>query len=98
MTHSPILRPQAEAEYEAAALWYESQQAGRGAAFQAAVEAVLTAIATQPDRYPIHTRDIREAPVLGYPYCIYYRLSSGRLFVIAIFHASRDPSVWQSRA
>ncbi len=52
----------------------------------------------QPDRYPIVARDVREAPVPRFPYCIYYRVKLDRVVVIAVVHTARDPSVWQGRA
>lgn len=55
-------------------------------------------IANQPDLYPVAARDIREAPVRGFPYCVYYRVRAGRLVVLAVFHQSRNPTDWQSRS
>jgi plasmid stabilization system protein ParE len=42
-------------------------------------------------------RDIREAIVRRFPYCVYFRVRHGRLIVLSVFHTSRDPSTWQSR-
>jgi plasmid stabilization system protein ParE len=42
--------------------------------------------------------DIRKAVVKRFPYCIYYRAHTDRVEVIAVFHTSRDPSIWQGRA
>jgi toxin ParE1/3/4 len=92
-----VFRPAAQAEYVAAAAWYEARQPGLGADFEAEVQAVLDTIANQPDRYPAAARDIREAPVSRFPYCIYYRERGGRIVVLAVFHQSRDPAEWQSR-
>ena len=36
--------------------------------------------------------------VIGFPYCVYYREEPGRVLVLAVFHTSRDPTVWQSRS
>ena len=93
-----IFRPMARSEYLRAIEWYENQQPGLGADFEASVEAVLTTIANQPDRYPIAERDIREAPVHRFPYCVYYRVRPDRIEVLAVFHQSRDPAEWQSRS
>ncbi len=97
MTHSIIFRPVAQAEYLKAIEWYEDRQSGLGVTFDAAAQVVLATIADHPDRYPIAERDIREAPVHLYPYTIYYRLHSGHIEVLAVFHQSRDPAEWQSR-
>lgn len=94
----PILfRPLAETEYNEAADWYDDREPGLGAEFEARVEAALSVIAGQPDRYPAVVRDIREAPVSRFPFCIYYRVRSNRIIVVSVFHQSRDPKEWQSR-
>jgi hypothetical protein len=36
--------------------------------------------------------------VRGFPYCVYYREESSLVRVLSVFHTSRDPSIWQSRA
>jgi toxin ParE1/3/4 len=92
-----VFRPAARAEYDAAVAWYEAQQPALGPAFESEVEAVLNQVAAQPARFPIAVLDVREAPVRRFPYCVYYRVRAGRLVVLAVFHTSRDPSVWQSR-
>ena len=93
-----ILRRLAQAEFDDAADWYDRKRAGRGAAFTAAVRQVLTGIAATPDVHPEVHGDIREAAVPGYPYAVYYRIESAQITVLAVFHMSRDPTVWQSRA
>jgi toxin ParE1/3/4 len=95
---SVVFRPVAEAEYIGATAFYEAQQPGLGADFEAEVQAVVDLIANKPDRYPIAVRDIREAPVKRFPYCVYYRMRGDRLVVLAVFHQSRDPSEWQGRS
>lgn len=93
-----VFRATAEAEYIGAIAYYEAQQPGLGSDFEAEVQAVLDTIANQPDRYPVAHRDTREAPVKRFPYCVYYRVRADRLVVLAVFHQSRDPAEWQSRA
>jgi plasmid stabilization system protein ParE len=62
------------------------------------VQKVLDTIAANPERYPLVSDDVREALVSRFPYCVYYRVKPDRVVVIAVFHTSRDPSVWQGRA
>jgi len=66
--------------------------------FAAEVQAVLDTIAVQPLRYPVAVRYIREGPLSRFPYCVYYRVRSDWIIVIAIYHQSRDPAGWQSRS
>jgi plasmid stabilization system protein ParE len=41
---------------------------------------------------------IRKAVVPRFPYCIFYRAEATRVHVIAVFHSSRNPAIWQGRA
>ncbi len=88
----------ARREFDDASDWYDSQRAGLGAKFTRAVQDVLDAIAADPLRFPKVYLEAREAQVSRYPYCVYYRDEGTRAVVISVFHTSRDPSVWQSRA
>jgi toxin ParE1/3/4 len=97
MTMPVILRRLAQAEFDDAADWYEQRRAGRGAACTAAVRQVLTQIAGQPETYPQVHGGIREAPVPGYPYAVYYRPEAGQITALAVFHTSRDPAEWHRR-
>ena len=63
-----------------------------------AVKKVLTGISSNPEFYPEVYNYVREAVVSGYPYAVYYRVTAGQVWVLAIFHAARDPSVWQERS
>jgi plasmid stabilization system protein ParE len=93
-----VFRGAAQDEYDEAAVWYDGRQPGLGTEFETEVQAVLDTTAGQPDRYPVVLRDVREAPVARFPYCIYYRVRQNRVVVISVFHTSRDPVAWQSRA
>jgi toxin ParE1/3/4 len=97
MIRSLAFRGAAQEEYDNAAVWYEGQRAGLGTEFELEVQAALDTILRQPDGYPLAIGVVREAPLSRFPYCIYYRVRSGRIVVISVFHNSRDPQVWQSR-
>ena len=97
MSMPVILRRLARAEFDDAADWYEQRRAGRGAAFTVAVRRVLAGISDSPEAHPEVYGDVREAAVPGYPYVVYYRVESGQVTVLAVFHTSRDPAEWQSR-
>jgi len=92
-----VFRRVARFEFDEAADWYERRQAGLGPRFVAAVQRVLDRITEQSDFYPVVHSDVREALVQRFPFCIYYRESADQILVLAVFHSSRDPSVWQSR-
>ena len=87
----------ARREFDDAADWYEHRRAGLGDVFTTAVRQVLDRIVNQPRLYAKVFQDAREAPVPRYPYCVYYREEADQILVLAVFHTSRDPSVWQGR-
>lgn len=91
-------RDDALGEFDAAASWYEERLSGLGVEFVAEVQRVLNSIGLQPDRFPTVYRDVREARAKRFPYCVYFRLRSNQIVVIAVFHTSRNPTIWQSRA
>lgn len=93
-----VLSRIAQREYDHAADWYEQERRGLGTRFTRAVRALLDEIAADPLRYAKEFEDIREAKLKKYRYCVYYRIETSRIVVIAVFHTSRDPQEWQSRA
>jgi plasmid stabilization system protein ParE len=97
MTLPLVFRPAAQAEFDAAAVWYENQRPGLGDDFVAEVKQVLDTIASHPERFAVADGDVRGAPVTRFPYYVYYRVKPNQVVVIAVFHASRDPAIWQGR-
>ena len=66
--------------------------------FVARVQKVFDRIAVNPRMHAVALADIRKAVVTRFPYCVYYRADDTRVEVLAVFHTSRDPSIWQGRA
>ena len=62
------------------------------------VQEVFDRIAANPLLHATVLADVRKAVVMRFPYCVYYRTEVARVEVIAVFHTSRDLSIWQSRA
>ncbi|MBN9523638.1 type II toxin-antitoxin system RelE/ParE family toxin [bacterium] len=94
-----VLRPEARAEYDEAVDWFEQRRAGSGAPFIRAVKQTLDLIGAQPKVHRAVLGDVRRAPVSGFPYYrIIYRERDTDVEVLAVFHTSRDPAVWQGRA
>lgn len=93
-----VLRRAAERELYEAANWYEDRCQKLGEALISETQTVFDRLSEQPDRYPVVHKDIREAPLSRFPYCVYYRVKSERIVVLSVFHTSRDPSTWQNRS
>ena len=97
MTHRIAFKPAARREYDDACDWHEEQTAGLGDRFEAAVTKALDLIAQNPSLHPMIYRDIRAQKVEGFRYVILFRVRKEIVTVIAVFHTSRDPRVWQRR-
>jgi toxin ParE1/3/4 len=85
-----VIRPRAETDLRKARDWYESQRAGLGEEFIAAIEAALRALARDPRRYTVYYRGFRRVFVRRFPYKLFYRLEDDRVIVFRILHARRD--------
>jgi len=55
-------------------------------------------MSSNPRQFPVVYKNVRRALLRRFPYSLFFVLEDDALFVIAIFHASRDPSHWQRRA
>lgn len=51
------------------------------------------AIGVHPAQYPAVYRDVRRALVHRFPYGVFYVPREDRIFVVACFHARRDPAL-----
>jgi plasmid stabilization system protein ParE len=92
-----VFRPDARAEFDDAADWYEQRRPGLGATFTEAVDDVLDLVAAQPRMHATVYKDVRKTVVPVFPYIMLYREDQGGLVVVSVFHTSRDPAEWKSR-
>lgn len=97
MTLPIIFHPEAQAELDDAYAWYDGQLPGLGEAFLAAVREVLERVQECPEMYSSIYRDVRRGLTRRFPYGVLYRVQAGSIVVLAVFHGSRDPRVWQQR-
>lgn len=94
--------PEASAELEDAALWYEGQRQGLGLELVEAVDLALEQIAGWPQicrRVTGLPSDlpVRKVPVKRFPYHVVYLPWEGALRILAFAHDSREPGYWCSR-
>lgn len=94
--------PEASAELEDAALWYERQREGLGGEFVQAIDAALDQIAQWPEigRRISGVPDdapARRWPVNRFPYHIVYLRWESIIRILAFAHDSREPGFWFSR-
>ena len=94
--------PEASAELEDAAVWYDAQRPGLGVDFVHAVDAALDQIARWPHIgrvVPGVPNDVpaRRFPIERFPYHIIYLEWAGVIRILAFAHDRRRPGYWFSR-
>lgn len=87
----------ARRDYDQSADYFANESDRTLARFSAAVTRILGSICKQPNFYPLSAGEVREARVPKFRFVIYYRILNDGVYVLAIFHTSRDPAEWQSR-
>lgn len=92
-----VFRPAAQSDLLEARDWYDRQQPGLGDAFSAEINAAMSRVAAMPEMFAVRWQDVRACRPRRFPYLIYYRALADRVEVLAVLHASRDPSVSRSR-
>jgi plasmid stabilization system protein ParE len=78
--------------------WYEERRQGLGAAFRVELDAAIDGVASGPESFPIHYRDLRRVLVRRFPYAVYYRIYPELVIVVAVFHGKRNPSELRRRS
>jgi plasmid stabilization system protein ParE len=92
-----VLRPEAVAELQHAAAWYDERRDGLGDEFVAECDDALATIAAHPRLSPLVHGEIRRAVLRRFPYAI-YRVDQACVVVLAVFHGHRSPDAGKSRS
>ena len=91
------IRPDAEADIENAAFWYEKQRPGLGNDFLDEVQSTLKILTENPCLYPVVHKNIRRALIRRFPFGLYYFIDKKFIIVAAVMHSSRHPENWKKR-
>ncbi len=98
MSHRVVLRAAAKGELQEAYAWYERQATGLGADFIRSVDACFQLMRRHPEIFPVGYKQLRQGVVRRFPYSVFYLITGDRVIVVSVFHASRNPKIWQRRA
>lgn len=88
----------ASAEFIEASVWYETKRVGLALEFMAEVDRCVSLASKQPLQFAVVREDIRRVVTHRFPYSVYFRAEHNRIVVLAVFHGSRNPAIWQARA
>jgi hypothetical protein len=76
---------------------YDKQVPGLGARFLDELDHQAGRISANPLQFPAVLADVRRARLRRFPYGLFFRTVDEIIFVLARFHSSQDPLIWQSR-
>ena len=91
-------RRAASAEFIEASAWYESKRVGLALVFMAEIDRCLSLASEHPLQFPIVRGDVRRVVAKHVPFSVHFRAEDHRIVVLAVFHGSRNPAIWQARA
>ncbi|HXD32063.1 MAG TPA: type II toxin-antitoxin system RelE/ParE family toxin [Pyrinomonadaceae bacterium] len=89
--------PDAQLEYRAATVFYESRRAGLGHAFTIEVEAAIERILQAPERWRMIEQDVRRCLTHTFPYGLLYTIEHNSILIVAVMHLRRKPGYWHGR-
>ncbi|MDP4028419.1 MAG: type II toxin-antitoxin system RelE/ParE family toxin [Gallionella sp.] len=88
----------ASAEFIEASAWYENKRVGLALEFMAEIDRCVSLASEHPLQFAVVREDIRRVVANRFPYSVYFCAEEHRIVVLAVFHGSRDPAIWQARA
>lgn len=87
----------ADLEAAEAIAYYEESEEGLGSALREEIEATVEKVIQHPFAYPVIYRSNVRALTHRFPYSLIFTVEEQLIFIIAIFHSSRDPMIWKGR-
>lgn len=97
MNYRLIIKPLAQIDIEEAAVWYEQQKEGLGADFLEEIEDKFLIIEQNPNLFGVKHKQVHQAFLYRFPFSIHYIVETECIFVIAILHTNRNPSITLQR-
>lgn len=94
---SHLLLPEALAEIEQAAIYYDQHGLGLGDEFVNEIEATIQRVILQPEAWSIYQHGTRHCLTNRFPYSVIYRTHPDFILIVAIAHLRREPGYWSQR-
>jgi plasmid stabilization system protein ParE len=89
--------PEASAEFQEAAVYYEKEVPGLGRAFISEVERVAELIGAHPVIGNPIDETFRRVVLVRFPFSVIYCAESEKLLIVAVSHQRRKPGYWHGR-
>lgn len=97
MSYSILIEELAENDIDEAFLWYELQKEGLGFEFIDIINESLEKIRISPFSYQKIYKILHRFVLRRFPYNIFYYIDDDVVYITAVFHTKRNPSVWMNR-
>ncbi len=88
---------EAEIDFDNSYQYYSEDSLKVADAFFKKINLGLENIRKQPTAYPVVYKSVRKYVVQKFPFVIYYQIEGAVIQVLAIFHTSRSPKIWNAR-
>jgi len=92
-----VFHPEAEAEFLAAARFYESHRPGLGLDLIDEVRRAAGVLVASPRLGHRFSKRLRRILVRRFPYGLVYRVEPDTIFIVAVAHLRRRPGYWRRR-
>ena len=89
--------PEADEEFRAAARYYESEAAGVGMAFIAAVHKAVAEVVELPLAVQVMRAGIRKKVLRHFSYNLFYAIETDTIVIVAVAHQRKRPNYWCAR-
>ena len=87
----------AENDFDKSYEYYLEKSLKIANSFFLSINICLDNVKQNPLSFPIAHKDIRKCTVKKFPFVIYYQIEGSIVKLIAIFHTSRNPEIWNER-
>lgn len=89
--------PDALAEFQQAAVYYEEQETGLGERFIEIVDSAVANVVRNPKMWPVIEDPVRRKLTKIFPYAIIFAENENYILILAVMHCHQDPDYWKSR-
>lgn len=91
------LSDEAENDFDSSYEYYFDDSPKLAYTFFQRINISLENIRKAPSSFPVVHKNLRKYTVRKFPFVIYYQVEEFVIKVIAIFHTSRNPLIWNER-
>jgi len=92
-----LFHPLAEKEFEISADWFRERSTIQEVRFIKNVLYTIELIIKNPYSYRKINENKRSAKVKGFPFSVIFIPDDDNIFIVSIFHNSRNPVIWEKR-